>query len=73
MQESIENLEKIANYLDEELIYIMFGVYGQNEKAHPHNESELDSKLIDMLIDLTPSELLQAVAFVEGLKANRKA
>jgi transcriptional regulator with XRE-family HTH domain len=43
------------------------------EKPAPIAESELDNALIKMLVSLTPSELMQVDAFVQGLIAARKA
>lgn len=45
----------------------------QNEQPAPISESELDVKLIDMLVSLQPDELAMVDAFVQGLIAARKA
>ena len=45
----------------------------QNEKPAPIPESELDLKLIDLLVQLQPDELAKVDAFVQGLIAARKA
>lgn len=43
------------------------------EKPAPVAESELDNKLIKMLVGLSPDEIKQVDAFVQGLIAARKA
>ena len=49
-------------------------IVDENEKKPaPIAESELDNALIKMLVSLTPSELMQVDAFVQGLIAARKA
>lgn len=55
--------------------YVAFSkIVDENEKKPaPIAESELDNALIKMLVSLTPSELMQVDAFVQGLIAARKA
>ena len=43
------------------------------EKPAPIAESELDNSLIKLLVKLTPDEIKQVDAFVQGLIAARKA
>lgn len=66
---SLEKTYAIAKYLGTTVEYLFAG---ETEKAHSQTESELDNELIKLLVDLTPSELLQVTAYAEGLKANRK-
>ena len=55
--------------------YIAFreAVEAKQKKPAPVSESELDNKLIKMLIGLSPNEIKQVDAFVQGLIAARKA
>lgn len=48
------------------------GETDQKEKPAPIAESELDNNIVKMLVTLTPEELKQVDAFVQGLIAARK-
>ena len=43
------------------------------KESAPISENELDLRLIEMLTSLTPDEMRQVDAFVQGLLAARKA
>lgn len=45
----------------------------EDKKPAPISESELDLKLIDLLVQLQPDELAKVDAFAQGLIAARKA
>lgn len=69
---SAETAQKIAAYFDVTVGYLL----GKEEtKKEPTliSESELDFRLIEMLTSLTPDEMRQVDAFVQGLLAARKA
>jgi transcriptional regulator with XRE-family HTH domain len=71
-----DKIAKLANALHTSPAYIMGWTDDPNpviEKPAPVAESELDNALIKMLVSLTPSELMQVDAFVQGLIAARKA
>jgi transcriptional regulator with XRE-family HTH domain len=71
-----DKIAKLANALHTSPAYIMGWTDDPNpviEKPAPIAESELDNALIKMLVSLTPSELMQVDAFVQGLIAARKA
>ena len=77
------DIEKLPGYILEPLSKILHTTPAylmgwedeaeQIEKPAPISESELDNSLIKMLTELTPEELLQVDAFVQGLLAARKA
>lgn len=67
---SSDTAVKIAEYFGITVEEVLKGI---KKQPTPVFESELDAALIKMLTDLTPSEVLQVVAFAEGLKANREA
>lgn len=61
--------QKIADYFGVSVDRVL----GLEEKSSPSvSEAELDSKLIDALVDLTPEEAEKARVFIMGLKAARK-
>lgn len=77
------DIEKLPGYILEPLSkilrttpnYIMGWSDDPNpviEKPAPIAESELDNNIIKMLVGLTPEELKQVDAFVQGLIAARK-
>lgn len=71
-----DKIAKLASALHTTPAYIMGWTDDPNpviEKPAPIAESELDNALIKMLVSLTPSELMQVDAFVQGLIAARKA
>lgn len=71
-----DKIAKLANALHTSPAYIMGWSDDPNpviEKPAPIAKSELDNALIKMLVSLTPSELMQVDAFVQGLIAARKA
>ncbi len=67
-------LPQIAEFFDVSLEWLSGRSDDRNEhkKTHPQNEDELDALLFNSLKGLTPAETLQVLAFVEGLKSNRK-
>lgn len=69
---SVKKLKAVADYLGTTYEYLLTGE-GQIEKPTPMTESELDGALIEMLMHLTPSEIVKVEAFVEGLIAARRA
>ena len=71
-----DKIAKLASALHTTPAYIMGWSDDPNhiiEKPAPISESELDNNLIKMLVGLTPEELKQVDAFVQGLIAARKA
>lgn len=73
---SRETIERILNSGDSgaiEKIVKAADVLIKNKKPAPVSESELDNKLIKMLVGLSPDEIKQVDAFVQGLIAARKA
>ena len=68
----LDMLVKIAKYFDVTVDHLLGVESGQKEKPAPISESELDALLIDSLVSLTPEELRQVNAFVQGMKAARK-
>lgn len=68
-----ETLEIFADYFNVNMDTLLGKASDNNEKPAPIAESELDNALIKMLVSLTPSELMQVDAFVQGLIAARKA
>lgn len=67
---STETAQKIANYFGVSVERVL-GTE-QQKKLTPISESELDANLIKLLISLTPEEILQVDAFVQGLITARK-
>lgn len=65
-----DKVEAIADVLNVSPIWLMGW---EDEQPAPISESELDVKLIDMLVSLQPDELAMVDAFVQGLIAARKA
>lgn len=63
-------LIKISNILDCSLDYLLEKSENKKQPAD-ENISELDKKLINLLLDLSPDEVQRVRDFVEGLKANR--
>ena len=68
-----ETLEIFADYFKVNMDTLLGKASDNSEKPAPIAESELDNALIKMLVSLTPSELMQVDAFVQGLIAARKA
>lgn len=62
-------LPQIANILGTTVEYLMTG--NQKEKPALPSESELDEDLVARMVSLTPEELKQVDAFVQGLLASR--
>lgn len=67
-------LPQIAEYFDVSLEWLSGRSDDRNEhkKAHPQNEDELNALLVNSLKELSPAEVLSALAFVEKIKSNRK-
>lgn len=69
-------LKKLAEYFGvDELIILGKGVVDLNSEELPANLSkkkQMDQKLIDIMIDLSPEESQRVVDFVAGIKAARK-
>jgi transcriptional regulator with XRE-family HTH domain len=71
-----DKIAKLASALHTTPAYIMGWSDDPNpviEKPAPIAESELDNSLIKLLVKLTPDEIKQVDAFVQGLIAARKA
>ena len=66
----IDTLIKIADYFDVSVDYLLGKSENKNKPAD-ENISELDKKLITLLLELSPDEVQRVRDFVEGLKANR--
>lgn len=64
-------LAKLAPYFNVSMDYLL-GIETKKEPV-PISENELDLRLIEMLTSLTPDEMRQVDAFVQGLLAARKA
>ena len=66
-----KNLLAVANYFGVSVDYLT----GNETKKEPVpiSENELDLRLIELLTSLTPDEMRQVDAFVQGLLAARKA
>lgn len=65
-------LQKIADYFDVSVAYLL-GYEETKKEPVPISENELDLRLIELLTSLTPDEMRQVDAFVQGLLAARKA
>lgn len=69
-------LKKIANYFNVSTEYLLSGTNVLNGKIENPStvtdERVLDEYIIHRLMSLTPDELAQVDAFVQGLLANRK-
>lgn len=73
MIEEVHGKEAAEAYINGDYVTYRKIVDENKEKPAPISESELDSRLIKMLADLSPEEFMQVDAFVQGLKAARKA
>lgn len=63
-----DTLAKISDYFGVTTDYLL----GTEQKEKPTGDAdELDEKLINKLVDLTPEELIKVTAFIDGLKAGR--
>lgn len=62
-------IAQIADVLDTSVEHLLTGE--QKEKPAPLSESELDVELVKRLCCLTPDEMKQVNAFVQGLLAAR--
>lgn len=73
----LRTIERIAKFLDVSSEYLLYGNTApeppQGAKKAPTeiSERELDKSLIKRLVQLTPDELRQVDAFVQGLLASR--
>ena len=67
-----DRLFAIAEYLNVSTEFLLSGEDVKKESA-PISENELDLRLIELLTSLTPDEMRQVDAFVQGLLAARKA
>ena len=67
-----DTLSKIASYFGISIDYL-HGNEDIKKEPVPISENELDLRLIEMLTSLTPDEMRQVDAFVQGLLAARKA
>ena len=65
-------IKLVAEFLKISVDYLLGVESEEKEKPAPISESELNESLINSLVSLTPEELLQVDAFVQGLKAARK-
>lgn len=66
-----DKVKKVADYFNVSVDYLM-GETDIKEKT-AFNENGLDRKMIGMFATLTPEEIVQVDAFVQGLIAARKA
>ena len=69
----LNNLGVIADFLEIPLSELTDELPTKEKKPAPIAESELNSNLIKLLVKLTPDEIKQVDAFVQGLIAARKA
>lgn len=69
---SAETAQKMAEYFGVSVGYLL-GKEDIKKEPVPISENELDLRLIEMLTSLTPDEMRQVDAFVQGLLAARKA
>ncbi len=69
---STATLDKLSTYFNVSVDYLLGNEETKKEPA-PISENELDLRLIEMLASLTPDEMRQVDAFVQGLLAARKA
>ena len=71
-----KTLAEIADVLGVSVDYLLgrTEVRNSNEKENQPtaNGDELDEKLVNLLVDLSPSEVQRVRDFVSGLKASRK-
>lgn len=65
-----DTLIKIADYFNVSVDYLL-GKSENKKMPADENISELDKKLINLLLDLSPDEIQRVRDFVQGLKANR--
>lgn len=68
----IDTLIKIADYFNVSVDFLL-GKSENKKQPADENISELDKKLINLLLDLSPDEVQRVRDFVQGLKANREA
>jgi len=66
-------IECIARYFGVNIDWLMGFDVPMKKEEKPIPEDELDRILVNALMDLTPQETAQVLAFVSGLKAARKA
>lgn len=71
--EELYGQEAVEAYLNEDYAKYERIIETKQKKPAPISESELDNNLIKTLTILTPEEILQVDAFVQGLIAARKA
>lgn len=57
----------MADYFGVTVGYLL----GEEKEKPTGDADELDEKLINKLVDLTPEELIKVTAFIDGLKAGR--
>lgn len=69
---STMTIDKLATYFNVSVGYLL-GKEVIKKEPVPISENELDLRLIEMLTSLTPDEMRQVDAFVQGLLAARKA
>lgn len=67
-------LTTLAEYFNVTTDYLLGRslVTEQKEKRPAAKGDELDEKLINLLVDLSPSEVQRVLDFVSGIKASRK-
>ena len=63
-----ETLRAIAKALNVSTAYLM----GEQEKAPPQTEEELDNALVDLLCGLSANEVQRVQDFIAGMKAARE-
>lgn len=64
-------LQSIADALGCSVTYLMDGINDSKEKAPTVSDDGLDAELVNLLVDLSPSEVQRVLDFVAGLKAAR--
>jgi transcriptional regulator with XRE-family HTH domain len=66
---AMKTINRIAEYLNVS-VYSLIGEDTKKEPV-PISENELDLRLVELLTSLTPDEMRQVDAFVQGLLASR--
>ena len=66
---SRENCVKLSKLYNVSVDYLL----GNEAEKEPIPEAALDSRLIEMLMNLSPSEVQRVIDFVSGMKATGKA
>lgn len=68
---SIDTIFEIANAMGMSIVDLLCMTEGINKEKPAVSDGRLDEELVNLLLDLSPSEVQRAKDFVAGLKAAR--